>query len=219
MTDDRICVAGIETAGEGHVRPITRRSDPLTRSLLKQNGGPLALGTLVDIGDARPNPTPPEIEDHWIWLDRMRAIDQLSPEQYLEFVDCYCEEALEDVFGPALQRHKWTYAVDEGEGDASLGCLRPQRRTSLEVNDRGRLRLRLAEASVPAYLAVTDLRFFEAEGTIRHEFVEDVAARIRRGVPIRLMVGLGRAWAKDDDDQRRHWLQVNGICLEDRPLE
>jgi len=218
MAEDRICVAGIEAGGERDVRPITRRQDPLTRGLLKENGGPFALGALVDIRDARPTPTHPETEDHWVWLDRLRAVGQLSPEQYLDLIDAHCEETLEGVFGSALQRHGWTYAVDEGDGDASLGCLRPRRRPRLEVNDRGRLRLRLAEADAAAFLAVTDLRFFEADGDIRRELVEAVAARMRRGVPVRVMVGLGRAWAKEDGDQRHHWLQVNGICLEDRPL-
>jgi hypothetical protein len=33
-----------------------------------------------------------------------------------------------------------------------------------------------------------------------------------------LMVGLARAWRAAGDDLERHWLQVNGICLEDQPF-
>jgi uncharacterized protein (DUF488 family) len=32
------------------------------------------------------------------------------------------------------------------------------------------------------------------------------------------MLGLARAFLKDGDDRERHWLQVNGICMADRPL-
>lgn len=32
------------------------------------------------------------------------------------------------------------------------------------------------------------------------------------------MFGLARAWQKPGDDEERHWLQVNGLCLEDAPL-
>jgi hypothetical protein len=34
----------------------------------------------------------------------------------------------------------------------------------------------------------------------------------------RLMLGLARAFQRSDDDCERHWLQVNGICMADRPL-
>lgn len=32
------------------------------------------------------------------------------------------------------------------------------------------------------------------------------------------MLGLARAFQRSDDDSERHWLQVNGICMADRPL-
>lgn len=216
MRGERICVAGV--GDEGHVRPITRRDTPLTRDLLKENGGPLAIGALVDVGDARHDPNPPETEDHRVWVDHWRAIDQLGADDYLELVDAHCEETLEAVFGPKLQRHEWTYAVDEGQGTVSLGCLRPRDRPDIEVNQYGSVRLRFKDPSKPAFLPVTDLRLFEPEGAPRGAVVEDVADRMRRGVGVRLMLGLGRAWTKDGDEQPRHWLQVNGLCLEDRPL-
>jgi hypothetical protein len=31
------------------------------------------------------------------------------------------------------------------------------------------------------------------------------------------MFGLARAFVARGDDCERHWLQLNGICLEDRP--
>ncbi len=104
------------------------------------------------------------------------------------------------------------------EGTVSLGCLRPRKRTSIEVNDYGSVRLRFNDPPKPAFLPVTDLRFFASDGTVRPAVVENVADRLRRGVKPRLMLGLGRAWTKDGDEQARHWLEVNGLCLEDQPL-
>lgn len=33
-----------------------------------------------------------------------------------------------------------------------------------------------------------------------------------------LMLGLARAFRAAGDDRDRHWLQINGVCLADRPL-
>lgn len=69
------------------------------------------------------------------------------------------------------------------------------------------------------YVPITDLRFFAKDHmTIRRDVVEDVRKRMRRGVDVMLMLGLARAFMAKDDDCERHWLQVNGICLADRPL-
>lgn len=54
MEAPRICVAGIDTDAGGHVRPTTGRSHPLTRELLAEQGGPYALGALVDLGEVTP---------------------------------------------------------------------------------------------------------------------------------------------------------------------
>jgi hypothetical protein len=47
---------------------------------------------------------------------------------------------------------------------------------------------------------------------------DDLNQRLGRGVESLLLVGLSRAFRKDDDEQDRHWLPVNGICMADRPL-
>jgi hypothetical protein len=38
-----------------------------------------------------------------------------------------------------------------------------------------------------------------------------------RGVGVYVMFGLSRGFPAAGDDRPRHWLQVNGLCLEDRP--
>jgi hypothetical protein len=66
---------------------------------------------------------------------------------------------------------------------------------------------------------VTDVRFFEADhSTLKRDVIDDVGQRLSRGVPVVLMVGLARPFRAAGDDRDRHWLQVTGVCLEDRPL-
>lgn len=63
------------------------------------------------------------------------------------------------------------------------------------------------------------MRFVEPDHkTINVEIVADVQTRMRRRVEVLLMLGLARAFQASEDDSERHWLQVNGICLADRPL-
>jgi len=63
------------------------------------------------------------------------------------------------------------------------------------------------------------VRFVEADHkTIKTDMVADLRARMQRGVDVLLMLGLARAFARSGDDRERHWLQVNGICMADRPL-
>jgi hypothetical protein len=128
---------------------------------------------------------------------------------------------LEEAFGADLQRREWKYAVDAGQGECSLACVRAERIPSLEVDDRyGKLQLRFNDPEKPAYFTVTDLQFVEADHvTLRQELIEDVQGRLQRGTGVRIMFGLARAFRAAGDDASRHWLQVNGLCLEDRPID
>lgn len=220
MSAPRICIAGVDEASDTHIRPISGKVNPLTRDLLSENGGPVELGGVVDLGEVKPAPGAPETEDHWFWPDRAKLVGALSPDDYLALIDGHCVDDITEVFGEALIRHDWNWAVDEHEGEASLGCLRVHRRPDLQVNEYGSLRLRLNDPEKPAFLSVTDLRFVEDDhSTLRTDVIDDVRARMRRGVHVRLMVGLARPYQASRDDRRRHWVQVNGICMEDNPLE
>jgi hypothetical protein len=219
MDAPRICVAGIDPVSKMHVRPTTPASRRLTRELLVEQGGPLALGALVELGDVRPDPKQPEAEDHLFRPEKAQRLGQLTPSRYLELLLEHAGDRLGGVFGDALVRHEWNYAVDKGHGTASLGILRVRRKPDLVLDRYGKLRLRLNDEDKPAFLPVTDLRFAEADHkTIRRKLVEDVKDRMRKGVGVLLMLGLARAFQRSDDDCERHWLQVNGICMMDRPL-
>jgi hypothetical protein len=147
------------------------------------------------------------------------VLGRLSPNRYLEFLNEHARHRLHEIFGNELSRHNWTYAVDKGCGTASLGVLRVGRKPDLEIDRYGKLRLRLNDEQKPVFLPVTDVRFVEDDHkTVKTEVVVDVRARMQRGVGVFLMLGLARAFQKSGDDCERHWLQVNGICMADRPL-
>lgn len=219
MRAPRICIAGIEPATGRHIRPITGRDRPLTRDHLGEGGGTFRLGAAIELGGVTAAPAAPETEDHWFTPARARLQRVLGADEYLELVDSHCGENLEEVFGPALERREWRYAVDAGSGESSLGCLRVRRRPDIEISSYGRVQLRLNDPIRPAFAPVTDLRLFESDHeTPLEDAIEDLRRRMGRGVQARLMVGLARAFVASGDNSERHWLQVNGICMEDRPL-
>lgn len=221
MKAPRICVAGIETSSMSHLRPVTGPEQPLTRALLSEEGGTLEVGALLDLGDVEPRPNPPETEDQIFDPGRIRRERVLDDDEYLQLIDSVCHDSLEEAFGADLQRREWKYAVDAGQGECSLACVRAERIPSLEVDDRyGKLQLRFNDPEKPAYFTVTDLRFVEADHvTLRQELIEGVQGRLQRGTGVRIMFGLARAFRAAGDVASRHWLQVNGLCLEDRPID
>ncbi|HET8556258.1 MAG TPA: hypothetical protein VFL58_02995 [Gaiellaceae bacterium] len=187
--------------------------------MLDEEGGPFGVGTLVDLGDVRANPSRPESEDHLFATASARDLRKLDPNEYWQLLDEVAEDDLESIFGPDLERRGRSFAIEEGRGRVSLGVLRVQETPDLEIDDWGKLRLTLDYVDDPARLGVTDLRFVEADHrTLKQDAIRDAQQRMRNGVDLLLMVGLARAFVATGDDRRRHWLQVNGICMEDRPL-
>jgi hypothetical protein len=219
MDAPRICIAGIQPDTGRHLRPTTGRRNPLTRTLLAEEGGALRLGALIDLGETTANPNPPETEDCLFWPDRMKLLGRLSAKRYLQLLRAHAQPSLSAIFGPALARQGWTYAVDQGQGNSSLGILRSRHTPIVLVDRYGKLRLRLSMKEGPAYLPVTDVRLVERDHTtINLDAVEELNSRMSRGIEPLLMLGLSRAFSKDSDEHERHWLQVNGICMSDRPL-
>jgi hypothetical protein len=143
----------------------------------------------------------------------------MTGDEYLQLLETIANDDLEAIFGSDLERRGRSFAIEEGRGEVSLGVLRIQEEPEFLVDDWGKLRLRLNDVDPPAHLGVTDLRFVEADhSTLKPDVIDDVRRRMQRGVGVLLMVGLARAWRAAGDDRERHWLQVNGVCLDDRPL-
>ena len=156
MGAPRICVAGIDQTTEGHVRPTTPPSDPITRSLLEDHGGPFGLGAVVDLGSVRHTPSQPEAEDHQFSTVAATRVGRLDPGDYLELLERVCADDLESIFGSDLERRGRSFAIEAGHGTVSLGVLRVQKRSDLEIDGYGKLRFQFNDAEEPAHLARCD---------------------------------------------------------------
>jgi hypothetical protein len=216
-SDSRICVAGIDAATFQHVRPVTPASDLITRTLLRENGGPFGSGALVDLGPVGGCPNPPETEDHEFATVRAKRIEDLSDEAYLELLEQVSDRDVPSAFGPDLvEVRPRKLAVPAGRGSRSLAVL-PVINPELRVKF-GKLYLKLDPPNTPTDLRVTDVRFYEPDhATLKRDVVDDVSARMAAGVSVYAMLGLARAMA-DSDGGSVHWLMANGLCLADRAV-
>ncbi len=217
MTDRRICVAGVDLEGYRHVRPVTGPGDPLTRTLLRENGGPLGVGALVDLGTVRARPTRPQTEDHEFSPRRVRRVRDVTAEEYLELLDAIGHHDVETAFGPdlvAIRPRKLVVPVDHGNrSPAVVPLVQAKLRIKYE-----RLYLVLSSPMIAAEIRITDIRFYDSGLKIREEIVKDVNRRLAAGVKAYAMLGLARAIPDEDRDEQVHWLMANGICLADRAM-
>jgi hypothetical protein len=219
MRAPRICIAGIDPESPRHVRPTTRATDLITRALLRQEQGPIRMGALLDIGDVTPEPSPPEIEDHAFETANVRLVRDLDDQEFLDLLDEVRAADIETAFGPPLEPVGRGYAVDAGRGQCSLAVVRAQEPPTLILDGYGKLRLHVRDLDPSPNLSVADVRFYEPDQkTIRRDVVRDVNARMEEGVRALLMLGLARAKRMPWDDRERHWLQLNDLVLEDRPI-
>lgn len=217
MTGSRICVAGIDTATYRHVRPVTPPGNPLTRVLLRENGGPFGAGALVDIGRATSCPDAPETEDHEFDTKRAKHVSDAGDEAYLELLGAIGEADIQAAFGSALvEVRPCKFAVPAGRGERSLAVV-PVLAPELRIrNDK--LYLHLGSPAMPADLRVTDVRFYTADLKIKRDVVNDVRRRLAAGTQAYAMLGLARAIRDDSTGQDLHWLMANGLCLADRAV-
>jgi len=218
MQPGYFCVAGVEVNTLRHIRPVLHRGR-LTIDLLSTVGGPFDLGSVVDLGTTAHVPRAPELEDHRFDPPSTRWLFDYDPHDYWDALDEVAQESLEGIFGPALELWDESGTVDVGEGRASLGCLKPEKQPWLYVDHRGTVRMVLDYLMPSVDLSVNDLRLYERDGrTPRRDLVDSVQRRLEGGVEAILSIGLTRPWQKRGDTDKRHWLQVNNIHLEDDPL-
>lgn len=177
------------------------------------------MGALLDIGDATPEPSPPEVEDHGFKTANIRHIDDLGSQQFIELMQSVCDQSIETAFGHALQPVGKGYAADEGCGKRSLAVVRAQNPPTLYVDGFRKLRIYLPDLDPAPHLSVADVRFVEPDHkTIRTTVWQNVNKRLEAGIEAFLMLGLPRATTMPSDDRSRHWLQLNGLCLVDDPV-
>ena len=204
-----ICVAGVGVADGQHVRPVLR-AGRLPTSMLGSHGGVFDLGATVDLGAVEARPVPPEIEDHVFEQRRARRVADCDDGALWATLEALASPSLCAVFGPALSRDGYTASTPEGEGQRSLGVIRPAERPALTTSF-GSLKLRLTDPDLGELsVAVTDIRLFDPEsGEIDRVGVCALNSGLR-DCDVLLSVGLGRPWAKKGGHPR-HWLQVNNI--------
>jgi len=218
MQPGYFCAAGIDLETETHVRPVLRHGR-LTTDLLSTGGGPFDVGSVVYLGPAARAGHAPEVEDYRFDPAGARWLYDEVPDDYWDALEGVARESLEGIFGPALELWDESGTVDVGEGQASLGCLKPEKQPWIYVDHRGTVRLVLDYLMPSIDLAVTDLRLYERDGrTPRRERAASMQRRLKTGVETILSVGLTRPWRKRNDDAERHWLQLNNIHLKDDPL-
>jgi hypothetical protein len=218
MQPGYFCVAGIDVNTSRHVRPVLRHGR-LTTDLLRTNGGPFDIGSVVDLGPTTNAGRPPELEDHLFDPTKARWLSDDGPEGFWDSLAKVAHEDLAEIFGPVLELWDESGTVDIGEGEGSLGCLRPEKQPWMYVDHRGTVRLVLDYLMPSVDLSVTDLRLYEKDGrTPRRSLVNGMQRRLEAGVGTILSVGLTRPWQKRGDDAQRHWLQLNNIHLRDDPL-
>jgi hypothetical protein len=218
MQPGYFCVAGVDVDTLRHIRPVLRRGR-LTTDLLRPNGGPFDVGSVVYLGSTISAGHPPELEDRRFDSARARWLFDDDPADFWDTLHRVAQKSLEEIFGPALELWDESGTVDVGEGRASLGCLRPEKQPWLYVDHRGTVRLVLDYLMPSVDLSVNDLRLYEGDGrTPRRDLVASVEKRLKSGVEVILSVGLTRPFQKWGDTEERHWLQVNNIHLEDNPL-
>ncbi|HEU5344700.1 MAG TPA: hypothetical protein VFX31_10920 [Ktedonobacterales bacterium] len=212
-----ICVAGLDPNTRQHIRPVLRGR--LSRSLLRAEGGPFDIGALVELGETTSEGVAPEVEDRAFTAWRATYLRNCEPQAFWMLLRTSARQRLVGIFGPELRQTGSTCALDGGKGQASLGCLIPTGKPELHATDQGSVRMRFSDGELTVTASVTDLRLYEDDQkTPRQAAVADLNARLARGVLAILSVGVSREWTKPGDTVPRHWLQVNGIHLHDRPI-
>ena len=217
-----IGVAGVDVETHRFVRP-TLWGRPLGVQDVVPNGGPFDVGAIVELGDVRPTPSRPALEDCEFEPGAVVEQRALPGMDYWALLRRLARPKLRGIFGGPL-RHQGSRgaAIEEGAGIASLGLLVPRGRPRLYVVD-GRdgvkvLRLHFGDGELDLFATVTDLRLHQDDGaTIDPTAVSNAIARINSGEQVLLSVGLSRAFSRTLDDPPAHWLMVSNIHFEATP--
>ena len=228
-----ICAAGIDLTTGKHIRPVAGHGLP--NNLLKRNGGPLRLGTVVDLGPSEFCGTVPEIEDRRFRIENLTEIRQTANAELCRTCEDMAESTLRAIFGDdlewliheypgrAAQRYSnehrpWgTAAVEQYCGIRSLGCYWAQsaQLICLENAGRSRVRLRFHEDDFAFDVPITDYRVYLADQITPDEItITELASAMANQTRTLIAVGLSRAYRHSETQPARHWLQVNNILVE-----
>ncbi|MEQ1903037.1 MAG: hypothetical protein ABL888_02470 [Pirellulaceae bacterium] len=219
MQPGLMCAAGIDPLTGLHVRPVMGR--PLPVELLERNGGPFALGRMLDLGETTFVGRMPEIEDRTFVASGVSVVEEWATERWLGLCSAVSGKRLVDIFGEALKPVESrfggpaTAAVPEKSGLHSLGCYwaADARLILVQRCKKKSVRLEFSEMGIRYSVAVTDYRLWNEDHLTPNEpeFARMAGLVNKTNNPVLLSVGLSRAHRFTDDEPPRHWLQVNNI--------
>jgi len=177
------------------------------------------MGAIVELGPVRPVPSPPEIEDHNFAPNNPHREGYLGADRLWAILNQTAIPNLYDIFGEELEHHGTRASLPVGAGRASLGCYRPIGPVKLVLRtgtDHASLRIGLPAERLD--LSLTDARYFRNEFTEPdEERVLAAQAALDAGIDVLLGVGVGRPFASAENQEPRHWLQVNALHVASDP--
>jgi hypothetical protein len=223
MHGAHVCMAGVDVETRRHVRPVLAH-EAVPFYLLARYGGAFDMARLLDLGDARPQPEPPHVEDHVFVPSRVRAERTVTHGEFWTLLEEMSRPRLADLFGPALRPRGGAHCgTDVGQGTASLGCLRLAAPPRLYLQPRPgaqpQVRMHFSDGQIEADASVTDLRLFASDhATPDAAAIRAATERLRHSEGIILAVGLTRKFRSSETQPYAHWLQVNNIHLREEPV-
>ncbi|MBW2063284.1 MAG: hypothetical protein JRI95_17210 [Deltaproteobacteria bacterium] len=215
-------MAGIAIGTKQHIRPVLG-TENLTISLLARNAGPFDMGNMVQLGTIIHKPDPPHTEDY-LFEPSECLLKGVARETFWEVLERISKNRLKEIFGDDL-RHigQSLYGTDPGCGQASLGCLRLNRKPSLYV-DTGRsgkpqVRLNFTDGELHVNAGITDIRFYEIDDySPKEKIINDTKTQIKASSAIIISLGLSRPFASSSQFDPVNWLQVNNIHFRENPV-
>jgi hypothetical protein len=223
MAPGFICVAGIDSASNAHIRPVLPGGKRLSTQTLVRNGRVFDIATEVDLGRVTNVGRAPELEDRIFDLSASQIVrDELPADEFWTVLTGSAQTSLKAIFGNDLKNAGRSAALDENTGNASLGCLIPDRNPTLRLATYGntnKVEMILEDRDLGKLIvAVTDLRFYRPpDFGIRAEVLDRYQRELDANVPTVLSMGVARKYKKPNDEIYRHWLQVNNVHLQSAP--
>ncbi len=222
MSGPRVCIAGYLADGTC-VRPVFAKGQLEDFWLYDKGQAAIQPFALIEfemgavIGTGPSISKPPHTED--VIIDpRYRRIGLMPPDQREAFLARIDDGDVADIFGAEIHDNHGYYVLF-GEGNRSLGTVRPQQ--VMEVlyfaRDNGKwdYRLSFEDGSGRRYrLAVTDLAFRNyldyrrAHDKLSPQEIARVLTQQLQAAHVFLRVGLARNWQEHLD---RCYLQINGV--------
>ena len=218
MRQGRVCIAGYD-ADLRCVRPVLPYPG-IDESTLCARGSPAVFPFAQVEFDLREMVcAPPHIEDCRYRSGSPRFIRRLDGGEAQALLDRTSFKSVHDIFGAPL-RHDIGLSIMEGEGDRSLGTIRPKKLLDVvyEAAREGRWRYRLRfldGADAVCWLTVTDLtwRYYcDHRRLVDHcttaEVRSELLAALTGADSLYLRLGLTRGWERHPD---RHFVQITGV--------